>query len=146
VAAAVEIAARGAKSPKTLEFLKSGPKLLLINGNWVPAKSGKTFESINPANEELLAEVAEGGQEDIDAALKAARKAFEDGPWSKMRPHDRTKSLLKAADLIEKNREELVELSSLDNGAPVASSLAADISGPFQRIICPHTPSDSRRV
>ncbi|MGO9060772.1 MAG: aldehyde dehydrogenase family protein [Candidatus Binataceae bacterium] len=118
-APSLEIAARGAKSPRTLEFLKSGPKKLLIDGKWVPAKSGKTFDSVNPANEEVLAQVAEGGAEDIDEAVKAARKAFEDGPWSKMRPHDRTKYLLKIADLIEKNREELAELSSLDNGAPI---------------------------
>src|SRR5215470_5149981 len=97
----VEIAARGAKNPRTLEFLKSGPKNLLINGKWIPAKSGKTFESLNPANEEVLALVAEGGKEDIDEAVKAARAALEDGPWSRMRPHDRTKVLLKVADLIE---------------------------------------------
>jgi acyl-CoA reductase-like NAD-dependent aldehyde dehydrogenase len=119
VAISIEIAAHGAKNAKALEFLTSGPKSLLINGKWVPAKSGKTFESINPANEEVLAEVAEAGKEDIDEAVKAARKAFEDGPWGKMKPHDRTKYLLKVADLIEKHREELAELSSLDNGAPI---------------------------
>jgi hypothetical protein len=96
----LEIAARGAKSPGTLEFLKSSPKKLLINGKWVPAKSGKTFESLNPANEEVLAEVSEAGPEDIDEAVKAARKAFEEGPWSKMTPHQRTRYLLKIADLI----------------------------------------------
>jgi hypothetical protein len=69
----LEIAAQGAKNPKTLEFLKSSPKQLLIDGKWVAAKSGKTFESINPANEEVLAEVAEAGPEDIDAAVKASR-------------------------------------------------------------------------
>jgi acyl-CoA reductase-like NAD-dependent aldehyde dehydrogenase len=115
----LEIAAQGAKNPKTLEFLKSSPKKLLINGKWVAAKSGKTFESINPANEEVLAEVAEAGPEDIDEAVKAARKAFEDGPWSKTTPHQRTKLLLKVAELLEKNREELAELSALDNGAPM---------------------------
>jgi len=115
----LEIAAQGAKSPKTLEFLKSSPKQLLINGKWVSAKSGKTFQSLNPANEEVLAEVAEAGPEDIDEAVKAARKAFEEGPWSKMSPHQRTKSLLKVADLLEENRAQLAELSSLDNGAPI---------------------------
>jgi acyl-CoA reductase-like NAD-dependent aldehyde dehydrogenase len=123
-AASVEIAARGAKSTKTLEFLKSGPRKLLIIGKWVPAKSGKTFESLNPANEEVLAKVAEAGPEDIDEAVKAARKAFEEGPWSKMTPHQRTRYLLKIADLIEANREELAELSSLDNGAPIMGGQA----------------------
>ena len=67
----------------------------------------------NPANEEVLAEVAEAGKEDIDEAVKAARKAFEEGPWSKTTPHQRTKYLLKVADLLEQNRDELAELSSL---------------------------------
>jgi acyl-CoA reductase-like NAD-dependent aldehyde dehydrogenase len=115
----LEIAAQGAKNPATLAFLRDGPKKLLIDGKWVAAKSGKTFESINPANEEVLVEVAEAGPEDIDEAVKAARKAFEEGPWSRMTPHQRTRVLLKVADLIEQNREQLAELSSLDNGAPI---------------------------
>jgi hypothetical protein len=59
-------AARGAKSSAALEFLKSSPKKLLINGKWVPSKSGKTFETLNPANEEVLALVAEGDKADVD--------------------------------------------------------------------------------
>ena len=124
----VEIAAQGAKSSRTLEFLKSGPKNLLINGKWVPAKSGKTFESINPANEEVLALVAEGGKEDVDEAVKAARAAFEEGPWSKLRPHDRTKYLLKVADLIEKEprgtrRAEFAGQRRADHGRPGTGDL-----------------------
>ena len=73
-----ERATRGAKSAAGLEFLKRSPNKLLIGGKWVAAKSGKTFESINPANEEVLALVAEGDKADVDDAVKAARKAFED--------------------------------------------------------------------
>ena len=82
-----ERTAGGARSSAALNFLKASPKKLLINGKWVAAKSGKTFETLNPATEEVLALVAEGDKADVDEAVKAARKAFEDGKWSKM---DRT--------------------------------------------------------
>jgi acyl-CoA reductase-like NAD-dependent aldehyde dehydrogenase len=102
----IEKAAAGAKSSNALEFLRRSPTKLLIGGKWVPAKSGKTFESINPANEEVLALVAEGDKADIDEAVKAARKAFEDGKWSSITPHQRTRYLLKIAELIEQNADE----------------------------------------
>ncbi len=123
----VESAARGAKSSSAIEFLKSGPKKLLINGKWVPAKSGKTFETINPANEEVLALIAEGDKEDINDAVKAARKAYEEGKWPNMNPHQRTRLLLKIADLIEKHGEELAELETLDNGKTIFESKNIDI-------------------
>ena len=77
-------------------------KRMLINGEWVRAASGKTFESRNPATGELLATVAEGDKEDIDRAVAAARAAFE-GPWSKFKPYERQALLLKIADLVEKH-------------------------------------------
>src|SRR5580704_13501623 len=69
----LEKATAGIKTPATIDFLKSSPKRLLINGKWVAAKSGKTFETVNPANEEVLALIAEGDKEDVDEAVKAAR-------------------------------------------------------------------------
>jgi acyl-CoA reductase-like NAD-dependent aldehyde dehydrogenase len=63
----------------------------LIGGKWVPSKSGKTFETINPANEEVLALIAEGDKADVDEAVKAARKAYEDGKWGKITPHQRAR-------------------------------------------------------
>jgi acyl-CoA reductase-like NAD-dependent aldehyde dehydrogenase len=84
----VETAARGAKNRAALEFLQA-PKKLLINGKWVAAKSGKTFETVNPADEEVLALVAEGDKADADEAVKAARRAFEEGKWANMGPHQR---------------------------------------------------------
>ncbi len=125
----VESAARGAKSQAVLEFLKSGPKKLLIGGKWVAAKSGKTFETLNPANEEVLCLVAEGDKADVDEAVKHARKAFEEGKWATMGPHQRTRYLLKIADLIEKHAEELAELETLDNGKPIFESKNIDIPG-----------------
>src|SRR5271169_3979115 len=77
----VERAAKGVTSRAVLDFLRK-PKQLLIGGKWVSAKSGKTFETINPANEEVLALVPEGDKADVDEAVKAARKAFEEGKWS----------------------------------------------------------------
>src|SRR6202451_529022 len=82
-------AAPGAKSRESIGFLTSSPKKLLIGGKWVPAKSGKTFETINPANEQVLALIAEGDKADVDEAVKAARKAFESGKWSQIGPHQR---------------------------------------------------------
>src|SRR5215469_11683020 len=115
----VASAARGAKSSGVLEFLKSGPKKLLIGGKWVPSKSGKTFETLNPANEEVLCLVAEGDKADVDEAVKHARKAFEQGKWPSMSPHGRTAILLKIAELIDQHAEELAELETLDNGKPI---------------------------
>jgi acyl-CoA reductase-like NAD-dependent aldehyde dehydrogenase len=124
-----ERATLGAKSSAGLEFLKRSPTQLLIGGKWVAARSGKTFETINPANEEVLALVAEGDKADVDEAVKAARQAFEEGKWPKMGPHQRTRYLLKIADLIEAHGDELAELETLDNGKPVAQARAIDIAG-----------------
>src|SRR5277367_1845843 len=94
-------------------------KKMLIDGQWVDAASGKKFETHNPATGELLATVAEGDAEDINRAVAAARRAFE-GPWSKVKPFERQALLLKLADLVEKNFEELSQLDTLDMGAPIS--------------------------
>ena len=94
-------------------------KKMLIDGKWVDAASGKKFETHNPATGELLATVAEGDAEDINRAVAAARRAFE-GPWSKVKPFERQGLLLKLADLVEKNFEELSQLDTLDMGAPIS--------------------------
>ena len=112
--------------PAVVKFLSSSPKKMLINGEWVSAKSGKTFDTINPATSEVIVKVCEADKEDIDRAVKAARAAFE-GPWKKITPYQRQMLLLKLADLIEKNKEELAQLETLDNGKPINESRAADI-------------------
>ncbi|HZZ29498.1 MAG TPA: aldehyde dehydrogenase family protein [Pirellulales bacterium] len=99
----------------------------LIGGKWQPAKSGKTFETINPATEEVIAKVAEGDAADIDLAVKAARNAFESGPWHKMDARDRGKLMNRLADLIEEEIDELAALETLDNGKPIRDSRAADL-------------------
>ncbi len=100
---------------------------LLINGKWVDAASGKTFATYNPATGEVLANVAAGDKEDIDRAVKAARAAFEIGPWSKISPSERGRLLWKLADLLEKHTEEFAQLESLDNGKPLKVARAADV-------------------
>ncbi len=98
-------------------------KKMLIDGQWVDAASGKRFETLNPATGEVLATVAEGDAEDINRAVAAARRAFE-GPWSKVKPFERQSMLLKLADLVDKNFEELSQLDTLDMGAPISRTRA----------------------
>jgi len=105
-------------------FLDGKPKLMLIDGKNVPSKSGKTFKTYNPATGKVLAEVADAGVEDVDAAVAAARRAFDEGPWSKFKPYDRQAVLLKIADLVDQHIEELAMLDTLDMGGPIGSSLA----------------------
>ncbi|MFN5850858.1 MAG: aldehyde dehydrogenase family protein, partial [Pirellulaceae bacterium] len=106
---------------------KIGPTRLLIDGQWVDSASGKTFATINPATEEVIAQVAEGDREDIDRAVQAARRAFESGPWSRMDARDRGRLMYRLADRIEEELEELAALESLDNGKPIRDSRSADL-------------------
>ena len=116
-----------AREPQAESFVAADHKLL-IGGEWVPAASGKTFETINPATEEKLADVAHGESEDVERAIKAARKAFADGSeWRTMNASDRGRILWKISELIEQNADELAMLDSLDNGKPYAVAQAADV-------------------
>jgi len=108
------------------QFLAT-PRKLLIDGRWVAASSGKTFDSIDPATGEVLARVAEGDKADIDLAVRAARRAFESGPWSKMTASERGRVMWKLADLLEQHTEEFAELETLDNGKPISVSRVADV-------------------
>ncbi|CAG9269673.1 aldehyde dehydrogenase family protein [Paraburkholderia caribensis] len=98
-------------------------KKLLIDGKWVDAASGKKYETKNPSNGELLAWVAEGGAEDIDRAVAAARRAF-DGAWGNAKPAQRQRLMLAIADIVEANFDELAMLDSMDMGAPITRTQA----------------------
>lgn len=100
---------------------------MLINGKFVDAKSGKTFETVNPATEEVLCKVPEGSYEDVDMAVKAARHALETGPWGKLSAAKRASLLYKLADLVEKNADELAQIETLDNGKPIKESRYVDV-------------------
>ena len=105
----------------------SKTRKILINGKWVEAASGKTFPTYNPATGEVLANIAAGDKEDIDRAVKAARAAFESGPWSKISPSERGRLIWKLGDLLEKHAEEFAQLESLDNGKPLKIARVADV-------------------
>ena len=108
--------------PAVSEFLSS-PKQLLIDGEWVDAKDGATFDTVNPANEEVLVKVAQASAVDVDRAVVAARNAFEAGsPWSRFTPRDRSHLLWRIGDLIDEQAEEFAQLESLDNGKSLASA------------------------
>ncbi|MEV0297578.1 aldehyde dehydrogenase family protein [Nocardia sp. NPDC050710] len=100
--------------PRVREFL-SGTKKLLINGGWVDAGSGRTFATYDPATGDKLADVAHGEAADIDAAVRAARAAF-DGPWSRLKSNQRERLIWRIGDLLSERAEVFGQLESLDNG------------------------------
>ncbi|HVO62119.1 MAG TPA: aldehyde dehydrogenase family protein [Terriglobales bacterium] len=100
---------------------------MFINNQFVPAASGKTFPTYNPATGEVLAQVAEGDKEDVNRAVKAARNAFESAAWSDMSASQRGRLIWKLADLVEAHTEEFAQLESLDNGKPLAVARVADV-------------------
>jgi len=109
-------------------FIKSAHKLL-IDGEWVEPASGKTFPTLNPATEEAIAEIAQGEAEDVERAVRAARRAFaDDSPWRRMSASDRGRLIWRISELIEENADELAMLESLDNGKPLAVARAADVA------------------
>jgi aldehyde dehydrogenase (NAD+) len=128
---------KSAKNGSSKEKLSNGkkhpahPKVrqtkLLIDGKWVNAASGKTFETTNPSTGEVIANVAEADKADVDKAVDAARAAFETGPWSKTSASERGRLMHKLADLLEKNIDELAALETLDNGKPISDSRNADL-------------------
>ncbi|ATP45565.1 aldehyde dehydrogenase PuuC [Pseudomonas putida] len=101
----------------------------LIGSQQVSANSGATFDAINPATQQVLAQVAACGQAEVDLAVATARRAFEQGPWSRMAPVERKKVLLRLAELIMANREELALLDSLNMGKPVMDAYTIDVPG-----------------
>lgn len=100
-----------------------------IDGRFVDAQSGRTFDSINPATGAVLTPVAECDSADVDRAVAAARRAFEDGRWSRRPPGERKAVLLKLAELIRENLEELALLDSLDMGKLVTDAATIDVPG-----------------
>jgi len=100
---------------------------LLIANRWVASKSGKTFTTINPSTGEEICQVAEADAADVEQAVRAARTAFENGPWRSMPASERGRLLHRLADLIESNADGLARLESLDNGKPVSVAKAVDV-------------------
>jgi len=114
-------------SPTEKRVAVSATKLL-INNRWVNSESGKTFATINPATGDEICQVAEADSPDVDKAVKAARAAFDKGPWRKMFGSERSRLINRLADLIEKHADELARLEALDNGKPFSVAKAADLA------------------
>lgn len=108
------------------EFLAT-KRQLFINNQFVDALAGGTFATLNPATGEVLATVADARAEDVDAAVRAARTAYE-AEWSNLTPSQRGKLLWRVGDLIEENAETLAEIESLDNGKPMLQAQVADVA------------------
>ena len=106
----------------------AGPHGLLIGGERVPARSGRTFETIDPATGAAIAEVAQAGDDDVDRAVAAARAAFDGGPWRSAPAAERERIMHALADLVEAHADELAEIESLDNGKPVAYARSIDLA------------------
>lgn len=113
-------------SARTADFVSSDHRML-IDGRFVAAASGKTLPVYNPANGEVITHVPEAEAEDVNRAVTAARRAFDDGPWPRMSPSERGRMLWKIADLIEQHNDEFAELESLDNGKPFSVARVADV-------------------
>lgn len=114
--------------PAVRSFLSS-PKQLLIDGEWVDAKDGKTFATVNPSTEEVLVQVAQASAVDVDRAVAAARNAFEaPSPWSRFTPRDRSHLLWRIGDLIEAHATEFAQLEALDNGKRVEAARDGDVA------------------
>jgi acyl-CoA reductase-like NAD-dependent aldehyde dehydrogenase len=122
----MNIAQRISIDPTVAKYL-SMPRKILIDGKWVDAESGKTFPVYDPSTGTVMANVAEADAADVDKAVRAARKAFDEGPWSRMSPSERGRVLWKLADLIETHAEEFAILESLDNGKPLTVARLADV-------------------
>ena len=112
--------------PEVESFIRK-PRQVLIDGKWVGAKSGKTFAVYDPSTGQEITQVADCAAADVDAAVIAARKAFETGPWSRMSASERGRIIWKIGDLILEHADELAQLESLDNGKPVVVARAADV-------------------
>jgi acyl-CoA reductase-like NAD-dependent aldehyde dehydrogenase len=110
------------------------PSQAYIGGKFVPAASGKTFDCISPIDGKVLAKVAACDAEDVDRAVKAARAAFAKGVWADKSPKQRKRILLKLADLIERDADELALLETLDMGKPIKNSRGSDVRATIETI------------
>jgi acyl-CoA reductase-like NAD-dependent aldehyde dehydrogenase len=103
------------------------PQKLFIDGEWKDPISQESYPTVNPATEEAICQISKGGVKDVDAAVRSARKAFDEGEWSKMEARDREKILWKIGELIDENVDELAYLETVDMGKPIRESKNVDV-------------------
>jgi acyl-CoA reductase-like NAD-dependent aldehyde dehydrogenase len=108
-------------------LLAKVPRQLFINGRWTDAASGGTLTSVNPATGKPIAEVAAAKVADIERAVAAARRAFDDGRWTGLTPMQRSRILWRVGELIERDRDELAQIETLDNGKPLSAARNVDL-------------------
>ena len=102
---------------------------LFIDGKWTESRSGRTFATLNPATGDVLAHPAEAGAEDVDLAVRAARRAFDGGAWARMTAMDRGRLLQRLADVVERRADEIARVETLDVGKPITHSRKGDVPG-----------------
>jgi aldehyde dehydrogenase (NAD+) len=120
--------------PQVTGFLASQPLPLFIGGKWGPAGSGRTFETRDPGTGEVLATVASAEGEDVNTAVEAARRAYRQGEWSTMAANDRAVILHRLADLVDKHRDSLAQIESLDVGKPLSQATGNDVPNVAQTL------------
>lgn len=113
--------------PRTVEFT-AAPRRMFVDGQWVDALSGRRFDTVDPATEQVITTVPHSGPEDVDRAVAAARRAFEDGPWPAMTPAERQRMLWRIAEGITARADQFAQLESIDNGKSVAVAKAVDVA------------------
>jgi acyl-CoA reductase-like NAD-dependent aldehyde dehydrogenase len=113
--------------PRTVAFT-SAPRQMYVDGRWVDALSGRRFDTVDPATERVITTVPHAGPEDVERAVAAARRAFEDGPWPALTPAERQKMIWRIAEGISARADQFAELESIDNGKSVAVAKAVDVT------------------
>ncbi|WP_396898493.1 aldehyde dehydrogenase family protein [Mycolicibacterium sp.] len=113
--------------PRTVEFT-AAPRRMFVDGQWVDALSGRRFDTVDPATEQVITTVPHSGPEDVERAVAAARRAFSDGPWPAMTPAERQKVLWRIAEGITARADQFAQLESIDNGKSVAVAKAVDVT------------------
>ena len=116
-----------ALDPRVVDFV-SGPKQMFIDGQWVEALSGQRFDTVDPATEQVITTVPRSGVEDVDRAVRAARRAFEEGPWPVMTPAERQRMVWRIAEGITARADVFAQLETIDNGKSVTVARAVDVT------------------
>jgi phenylacetaldehyde dehydrogenase len=130
----MNIAVNSLVGQKLASGFLAAKRQLLIGGKWLDAQSGETFEVFNPADGQVIAHVAAGDRADVDLAVSAARRAFDQGPWTRMTPAERAKLIWKLADAVDANAEELALIETLDNGKPLKLARMIDVAGAAEKL------------